>query len=110
MATNGNGTTAFRLQPLAAVGRPVDIGFGPRILRAKETQAGGLPSQSIHARWVAIVDAKEGEPAVLEDHVVTFSEGRISSIVPRSSFTGKVDVKLDTHVLIPGFVNCHAHS
>lgn len=70
-----------------------------------------LTPQSIHARYVAIVDAKEGEPGVLEDQVITISpEGKITGIVPRASFSGKIDVKLDTHIVTPGFVNCHTHT
>jgi len=67
--------------------------------------------RSIHAHWVANVDAKEGELSVLEDQVITIDEhGRIASIVPRASFTGEIEVTLATHIVIPGLVNSHTHT
>jgi len=69
-----------------------------------------LPNQvrSVHARWVATVEPDM--PAVLEDHVISIEDGRITAIVPRDQFVGEPEVHLPTHIVIPGLVNCHTHT
>ncbi|MEO8485602.1 MAG: TRZ/ATZ family hydrolase [Betaproteobacteria bacterium] len=64
----------------------------------------------IHARHVVPV-----EPAgVLEHHSLVVDQGRIVALVPSNavaaSFAPRRVVDLPTHVLMPGFVNAHAHS
>ncbi len=77
-----------------------------------------MPDQSpvkadlvIAARWVVPV---EPAGAVLEDHAVAISAGRILDVVPRSEverrFHGAATIDRPDHVLLPGLVNAHTHA
>lgn len=62
-------------------------------------------------RWlVPVVPAG----AILEDHAVAVDAGRVLAVLPVAEvpqrFLPKVTRVLDTHVLIPGLVNLHAHA
>ena len=65
----------------------------------------------IDARWVVPV-----EPAgvVLEHHSVAVHDGNITAVLPAAEaaqrFAAREHVTLDTHVLIPGFINLHTHA
>ena len=65
----------------------------------------------IHARWVVPV---EPAGAVLEDHAVAVTDGRIEAVLPqaeaRARFPSHEELVLETHVLIPGLVNAHTHA
>ncbi len=64
----------------------------------------------LRARWIVPV---EPAGAVLEDHAVALSDGRIEALVPSGEaarFAGYEDIRLDRHVLIPGLVNAHTHA
>ncbi|CAK8989896.1 unnamed protein product [Durusdinium trenchii] len=62
--------------------------------------------RSILARWIATAEAGQ----VLEDHVISFENGRILSILPKAEFGSQPDLHLPTHVLIPGLINAHTHT
>lgn len=64
----------------------------------------------LNARWVIPV-----EPAgTLEHHSVAIRDGRIIAVLPTvqaaAEFTARETITLDTHALIPGFVNAHTHA
>ena len=65
----------------------------------------------IRARWIVPV---EPEHALLEDHAVAVSDGRIEALLPAAEaarrFPGRPTVELAEHVLIPGLVNAHTHA
>ncbi|MCX7892941.1 MAG: TRZ/ATZ family hydrolase [Burkholderiales bacterium] len=65
----------------------------------------------IEAGWVVPVEPRG---AVLADHAVAVSGGRIVALAPsrdaRSAFAPKESVSLPRHVLIPGLVNLHTHA
>jgi 5-methylthioadenosine/S-adenosylhomocysteine deaminase len=65
----------------------------------------------LSARWVVPV---EPAGAVLEDHAVAVSDGRIEKVLPaaqaRAEFPAYEPVELPDHVLVPGFVNAHTHA
>ena len=65
----------------------------------------------VEARWIVPV---EPEGAVLEDHAVAVRDGRIAAILPqaeaRNRFHADAEVRLSTHVLMPGLVNAHTHA
>ena len=65
----------------------------------------------IAPRWCVPV---EPAGAVLEDHAVAISEGRIIALLPRqealSRFQPSVTIERPGHVLIPGLVNAHTHA
>jgi 5-methylthioadenosine/S-adenosylhomocysteine deaminase len=65
----------------------------------------------IEARWIVPV---EPAGAVLENHAIAVSGGRIEALLPalqaRSRFPGHEHLVLDKHVLIPGLVNAHTHA
>jgi 5-methylthioadenosine/S-adenosylhomocysteine deaminase len=65
----------------------------------------------ISARWIVPV---EPAGAVLHDHAVAVSGGRIEALLPaveaRARFAGREEVALQNHVLIPGLVNAHTHA
>jgi 5-methylthioadenosine/S-adenosylhomocysteine deaminase len=61
-------------------------------------------------RWIVPV-----EPAgtVLEHHAVAISDGKIEALVPAAEaarYEGYEEVRLASHVLIPGLVNAHTHA
>ncbi len=66
---------------------------------------------TVNARWVIPV-----EPArtVLEHHSVVIRGGNIVAILPTAEanrrYQSAETVSLDTHALIPGFVNAHTHA
>src|SRR3977135_4170274 len=65
----------------------------------------------ISARWVIPV---EPAGAVLNDHSVAVSEGRIVAVLPSAAagerFEAREPLRLDRHALIPGLVNLHTHA
>ena len=65
----------------------------------------------LHARWVIPV---EPDGAVLDHHSVAIKDGRIETILPTAEARGQcqaeVELVLDEHALIPGFVNAHTHA
>src|SRR5260221_2287220 len=65
----------------------------------------------ISARWVIPV---EPAGAVLDDHSVAVSEGRIVAVLPSTAagerFEAREHLRLDRHALIPGLVNLHTHA
>ncbi len=65
----------------------------------------------ISPRWLIPV---EPEGVVLEHHSLVIQGSRIAAVLPteaaRRDFPHAPETRLDHHVLIPGFVNLHAHS
>jgi 5-methylthioadenosine/S-adenosylhomocysteine deaminase len=65
----------------------------------------------IEARWVLPI---EPAGAVLEDHAVAITAGRIAALGPSEVLRGRFNavnhLRLDQHVLMPGLINAHAHS
>ena len=65
----------------------------------------------LSAPWVVPV-VPEGK--VLEQHSILLHQGIIHDIIPSSEITGryttKHHIKLDSHILMPGFVNAHCHT
>src|SRR5712671_7112097 len=65
----------------------------------------------IDARWVIPV---EPAGAVLDDHSVAVTAGRIVAVLPRAQaaerFQAREHLRLDRHALIPGLVNLHTHA
>src|SRR5260221_10992216 len=65
----------------------------------------------ISARWVIPV---EPAGAVLDDHSVAVTAGRISAVLPSGEaaqrFQAREHLRLDRHALIPGLVNLHTHA
>lgn len=64
----------------------------------------------IEARWVIPI-----EPAgVLDHHTVAIAGGRIVALLPsadaRKQFHAAETLTLDSHALLPGFVNAHTHA
>ncbi len=64
----------------------------------------------IHARWVLPI---EPLGAVLDNHAVALSDGRIVAVLPSADadarFTAERTLRRDQHVLMPGLVNAHTH-
>ena len=52
--------------------------------------------------------------ALLHDHAVAVSQGRIVAVLPTAEAIGRYEaasvVRLERHVLLPGFVNLHCHA
>lgn len=69
------------------------------------------PETVVEAGWIIPV---EPAGAVLHDHAVVISGGRIQSIVPareaRLRYPDADRVDLASHVLIPGLINLHTHA
>ena len=65
----------------------------------------------LHARWIVPVEPKN---QILLDHCLVIDKGRIVTIIPQSEtascFSSQSEVRLDNHVVIPGFVNAHGHA
>jgi len=65
----------------------------------------------IEAGWIIPV---EPAGAVLPQHAVAVSDGRIVALAPieaaRGAFVARETVSLPRHVLIPGLVNLHTHA
>ena len=65
----------------------------------------------LHCRWVVPVIPRG---LVLEDHAVAVDRGRIVDVLPSqeatSRYRSREAVRLDHHVLTPGFVNAHTHA
>src|SRR5258705_11462116 len=65
----------------------------------------------ISARWVIPV---EPAGAVLDDHSVAVTAGRIAAVLPSGEaaqrFQAREHLRLDRHALIPGLVNLHTHA
>ena len=65
----------------------------------------------ISARWVIPV---EPAGAVLDDHSLAVTAGRIVAVLPQAQaaerFEAREHLRLDRHALIPGLVNLHTHA
>ena len=65
----------------------------------------------ISAPWVIPV---EPENQVLEEHAIVIKEGKIVDILPsdqaKSKYQPSTAHSLDTHALLPGFINSHTHA
>ena len=65
----------------------------------------------ISAPWVIPV---EPESKVMEDHAIVIKEGKIVDILPsdqaKSKYQPSTAHSLDTHALLPGFINSHTHA
>ena len=65
----------------------------------------------IHARWIIPV---EPESVTYENHSLVIDKGRIIDLQPtdvaKLMYHGITTENLDTHALLPGFVNCHTHA
>lgn len=64
----------------------------------------------INARWIIPVEPDE---VILEHHALVIHEGNILDILPQQQAQQKYQAlqteTLDTHALIPGFINAHTH-
>jgi 5-methylthioadenosine/S-adenosylhomocysteine deaminase len=65
----------------------------------------------IHARWIIPV---EPESVTYEHHSLAIDKGRIIDLVPtyiaKQRYQGTTTENLDSHALLPGFINCHTHA
>lgn len=65
----------------------------------------------IESRWMIPVEPAD---AVLEDHAVAISNGRVLEVLPTEQaserYAARETVRLDSHVLLPGLVNLHTHA
>lgn len=77
----------------------------------------GSPARTlIEAQWVATVRADADAPgdACLLDHAVVVEGNRIADVLPvsqaRQRYADAERIALPGHLLVPGFVNLHAHA
>ena len=65
----------------------------------------------IHARWIIPV---EPESVTYDFHSLVIDKGRIVDLLPTSAakqkYQGTTTENLETHALLPGFINCHTHA
>jgi 5-methylthioadenosine/S-adenosylhomocysteine deaminase len=65
----------------------------------------------IHARWVIPV---EPESVTYENHSLVIDKGRILDLLPtnfaKQKYQATTTEILDSHALMPGFINCHTHA
>ncbi len=65
----------------------------------------------IHTRWCVPVEPSE---AVLNDHAVIISDGRIVDLLPndaaRENYLPSAVIDRPDHLLIPGLINAHSHA
>ncbi len=65
----------------------------------------------LHARWIIPV---EPESVTYDYHSLVIDKGRIIDLLPTESaeqkYQGNTAINLDSHALLPGFVNCHTHA
>ena len=65
----------------------------------------------IHARWIIPVEPAH---AALEHHSIAIHDGRIIAIdestVISNEYQGGQETRLDSHALVPGFINTHTHA
>ena len=65
----------------------------------------------IHARWIIPV---EPESVTYDNHTLVIDKGRIIDLQPtdvaKLMYQGTTIEDLNTHALLPGFVNCHTHA
>ncbi len=65
----------------------------------------------IHARWVIPVEPDE---TTYENHSIVIQQGKILAILPtgrcQKKYQGQTEHHLNTHALIPGFINAHTHA
>jgi 5-methylthioadenosine/S-adenosylhomocysteine deaminase len=65
----------------------------------------------IHARWIIPV---EPESVTYENHTLVIDKGRIIDLQPtdvaKLMYQGTTTENLNTHALLPGFINCHTHA
>jgi 5-methylthioadenosine/S-adenosylhomocysteine deaminase len=65
----------------------------------------------IHARWIIPV---EPESVIYESHTLVIDKGRIIDLQPtdvaKLMYQGTTTENLESHALLPGFINCHTHA
>ena len=65
----------------------------------------------IHARWIIPV---EPESVTYDFHSLVIDKGRIIDLLPtaaaKQKYQGTTTENLETHALLPGFINCHTHA
>ena len=70
----------------------------------------------INARWVVPVEPVNNRPenTVLEHHSLAINDGKILAILPtdnaRNKYSAIDEHNLDSHILMPGLINCHTHA
>ena len=70
-----------------------------------------ITKQIISPTWIAPVVPRR---TLLTDHSLVVQNDRIEALLPRdaavSQFADATELRLDQHLLTPGFVNCHGHA
>ncbi len=71
--------------------------------------------QIIYGRWVIPLDTEtESDKSVLEHYAVVIDNGIIVDILSadkcRKKYQGAIEHHLDSHALLPGFINTHTHA
>ncbi len=95
----------------AAAGASTGVGGGAGAMPAGPTEVDLL----VHARWIVPGAPQPGrEHEVLDRHTLVVKDGRIHNILPTAEAMGlyaptRVVTLTEDHVLMPGFVNAHAH-
>lgn len=75
----------------------------------------------INARWVIPLDPQNNKSGnkqpgnhILEHHSVAIDDGKILAILPtekaQNKYTPITEHDLESHALLPGFINCHTHA
>ncbi len=70
----------------------------------------------INARWVVPVEPANNRPGntILEHHSLAINDGKILAILPtdnaRNKYSAIDEHNLDSHILMPGLINCHTHA
>jgi 5-methylthioadenosine/S-adenosylhomocysteine deaminase len=62
----------------------------------------------VRGGWV--LAAEPGEPRLLRDHSVVVEGGRIAAVVPGDAGPADLRIEAPSSLVLPGFVNLHAHS
>ncbi len=70
----------------------------------------------INARWVVPVEPANNRPenTILEHHSLAINDGKILAILPtdnaRNKYSAIDEHNLDSHIIMPGLINCHTHA